>query len=208
MKTAFLLLGLAVVALSPAQAQVFRPHSFGYGHRGGWHGSSYGWGHGHFSSGPRWSVNLGFGPSYYGAYRAPVYYYDSGYYDSGYDYAPAYTYAQPSYTASGTWLGAIAGAIIGNNSGSLGHNAWRGAAYGAGLGYIFGAVADNNAARARASAAAQANASVVIAAPAPAAPAATAVTPAANPQQPITIINNYYNGATPPMSQANGLFGR
>ena len=41
-----------------------------------------------------------------------------------------------------------------------------------------------------------------------AAPAATAVTPAANPQQPITIINNYYNGATPPMSQANGLFGR
>lgn len=205
MKTALLLLGLAVVALSPAQAQVFRPHSFGSGYRPGWHGPSRGW-----DSGPRWSVNVGFGPSYYWthAYRAPVYVVDSGYYGYGYDYAPAYTYAQPSYTASGTWLGAIAGAIIGNNSGSLGHNAWRGAAYGAGLGYLVGAVADSSAARARAVSAAQtASAPVMTVAPAPAAAASTAA-PAANSQQPITIINNYYNGATPPMSQANGLFGR
>lgn len=204
MKTAFLLLGLAMVALAPAQAQVFRPHSFGY--RSGWHGPSHGW---RYGGGPRWSVSLGFGPGYYySGYRAPVYYSDYGYYDYGYDYTPAYTYAQPSYTASGTWLGAIAGAIIGNNSGSLGHNAWRGAAYGAGLGYIFGAVADNNAARARAAAAAQAaTVPVVTVAPAPAA-TATTVAPAAGSQQPITIINNYYNGATPPMSQANGLFGR
>jgi hypothetical protein len=208
MKTALLLLGLAVVALSPAQAQVFRPHSFG--NRGAWHGPNHGWGYG---GGPRWSVNLGFGPAYYWVhpYRAPIYVADASYGYYGYDYTPAYTYAQPSYTASGTWLGAIAGAIIGNNSGSLGHNAWRGAAYGAGIGYIAGAVADNNAARARAVAATQAaNAPIITVAPAPAAAATTTTTaaPAATSQQPITIINNYYNGATPPMSQANGLFGR
>jgi opacity protein-like surface antigen len=63
MKTALLLLGLAVVALSPAQAQVFRPHSFG--NRGAWHGPNHGWGYG---GGPRWSVNLGFGPAYYWAH--------------------------------------------------------------------------------------------------------------------------------------------
>jgi uncharacterized protein YcfJ len=52
---------------------------------------------------------------------------------------------RPDYRANGLIIGAIAGAIIGNNSGSLGHNAWRGAAIGAGAGYVIGSVAEANA---------------------------------------------------------------
>ncbi len=44
----------------------------------------------------------------------------------------------------GAAWGAIAGAVIGHNSGSLGHNAWRGAAYGALAGAVIGDLADNH----------------------------------------------------------------
>lgn len=48
---------------------------------------------------------------------------------------------------NGAVLGGIAGAVIGNNSGSLHHNAWKGAAIGAGAGLILGeAVGNANAA--------------------------------------------------------------
>ena len=49
---------------------------------------------------------------------------------------------------SGAALGAIAGAVIANNSGSLGHDGLRGAAWGAGIGLIAGQIAgDANADR-------------------------------------------------------------
>jgi len=56
---------------------------------------------------------------------------------------------RPNYAGNGLLLGAIAGAIIGNNSGSLGHDAWRGAAYGAGAGLLLGAIAESSARRRR-----------------------------------------------------------
>ncbi len=192
MKT-ILLLVLALGTLAPAQAQIFRPGSFRGNSHVVWHGDNHGGSR--YRGGPWWGVGL-YAPVILGAYdyRAPAYYSDYGYsnygYDSGY-------YAQPSYQASGTWLGALAGAIIGRNSGSLGHNAWRGAAYGAGLGYILGTVADANG-RAREVAAARTLS--VQAAPSVAAPAA--------PAQPVTIINNYYNTPATAMSPANSLFGR
>jgi hypothetical protein len=193
MKT-ILLLGLVLGALTPAQAQIFHPASF-RGHSGGrgdGHSSYYRGGYG-----PWWGIGFG---AYYGTPRTSIYLadygssgtygYDAGYYDTGY-------YAQPGYQASGTWLGALAGAIIGRNSGSLGHNAWRGAAYGAGLGYILGTVADINV---HAREAATARPMSVQGATQMAAPAA--------PAQPVTIINNYYNAPATAMSPANGLFGR
>ncbi len=39
-------------------------------------------------------------------------------------------------TVNGAVLGGIAGAVIGNNSGSLNHNAWKGAAIGAVAGLL------------------------------------------------------------------------
>jgi len=50
-------------------------------------------------------------------------------------------------TARGLALGAIAGAVIGNNSGDLGHNAWRGPASGAAVGGILGSAAADEHAR-------------------------------------------------------------
>lgn len=177
-----LLLGLVLVTLAPAQAQVFRPAGFG-GHSG-WHGVGRGFG---YRDG-WWGVGV-YVPVVLGGYiyrDVPAYYSDAGYYDTGY-------YAAPSYQASGTWLGALAGAIIGRNSGSLGHSAWRGAAYGAGLGFLLGTVADSNV---------RARAGTVIR------QSAVPVQSAAPASQPVTIINNYYNTPSTPMSSANGLFGR
>ena len=75
-------------------------------------------------------------PEYYGGsyYSYPV---SSGYYaDDDYD--------GTNYRGNGLVLGALAGAIIGNNSGGLRHNAWRGAALGAATGYLLGALAENH----------------------------------------------------------------
>ena len=41
-------------------------------------------------------------------------------------------------TVSGAVLGGLAGAVMGNNSGDLGHNAWRGAAIGTAAGALLG----------------------------------------------------------------------
>lgn len=50
---------------------------------------------------------------------------------------------------NGAVLGGIAGAVIGNNSGDLRHNAWKGAAIGAGAGLLLGeAIGNANASRA------------------------------------------------------------
>jgi hypothetical protein len=154
------------------------------------------------------------GPAYHGGYRggphgrvgyhpgfrpAPVYYgsfgggYAPGYYGS-YVYDRPYVAGYPNYAANGLWLGALTGAIIGNNSGTFHHSAGRGALWGAGVGLLLGSVAEAN------RRAVVYESQPAVAAP-PAAPAAAA------PAAPVTIINNYY-GTPPPMSSANSMFGR
>jgi len=121
---------------------------------------------------------------YYG-YSQPYYYSDYG-------------YGRPSYASTGLLLGGLTGAIIGNNS--HGHNAWRGAAWGAGAGLLLGAIADQNVRESDERAAAVQDAE-----------AAAAVQNAAATQsapQNVTIVNNYYSGSSTPMSSANGMFGR
>ena len=198
---------LALFALAPAQAQIFRPeaaggvvlggiagaiigNNSGSLHHNAWQGAAIGAGagllfgsafgeSGYQNTGANIQVPV---PGAY-VYRDAPYFYDSG---------PGYVYDRPDYAATGTLLGGIAGAIIGNNS--RGHNAWRGAAIGAGAGYLFGSIAENNARR-RETAAAQ----TVMANPAPATSA----------PQNVTVINNYYGNSAPaPMAQANALFGR
>jgi hypothetical protein len=106
-------------------------------------------------------------------------------------------------------LGAVAGGIIGHNSGSFRHNGWRGAAWGAGAGWLLGSIVDSNRYYGgygydypRRSVVVERPVYVQESAPVQAA----APAPAAAPQQ-VTIINNYYGNATP-MTQANSLFGR
>ena len=154
-----------------------------YGHRGYYSPRSYGgrgWGsrgYGYYE--PGFTVGYWPGYSYYGGYDYPVY--DNyGYYGNG------------SAAASGLLLGGLAGGIIGNNSGAFHHSGWRGAAWGAGLGWLLGTVADSNRR---------------VVAPVAPAPVVQAQAQTAAPAQPITIINNYYNSSTP-MSGANSLFGR
>jgi len=178
-----LLIGSAV-GESNRRASAHRPFAPSYYH------SPFG-GYGY---GPRLSYGYWPQPVYYRPYvyrTEPVRYYDNS------DY---YVASRPNYAGSGLFLGALAGAIIGNNSGSLGHNAWRGAAYGAGAGLLLGSIAESNARRREAAAESVANA-----APVQSAPAANVG------QQATTIINNnYYNTPAPatPMSAANAMFGR
>ena len=178
------------LTLAPAQAQHFRhggDHVRWHGHRPGF---SYGHGYGYGVYRPGVSISYGYGywPGAYVYRSAPVYVYDDVSYDT--------VSTRPNYAGNGLLLGAIAGAIIGNNSGSLGRDAWRGAAYGAGAGLLLGAIAENNARRREAVAA-----PLVISGPTAAATAAPAPTTApavvAPPQAPAT-----------PMSQANRMFGR
>jgi hypothetical protein len=209
MKT-ILSLGLALMALVPAHAQIFRPEAVNGALLGGiagaiignnsgslrhdaWRGAAIGAGAGLIlgsalgdardrdgwygsSPAPRAYVYRN-GPRY----RRPVY--DGGYY-----------YSRPDYRGTGVIVGGLTGAIIGNNSRGFHHNGWRGAAWGAGLGYIFGSIAEENA-RDREAVVESAPVVVQTAAPSP------------QPQQ-VTIINNYYNAPATPMTSANGLFGR
>jgi outer membrane lipoprotein SlyB len=143
--------------------------------------------------------------SYDYSYRySPSYRY--GYDHSGY-YSPSYSsyYREPVYYSSGSrnrastglLLGGIAGAIIGHNSGDLRHNAWRGAAIGAGSGWLLGAIADE---RARERNREQ---------PIVYAPETSETTAPAQQTVPQTvIINNNYYGTASSMSSANSLFGR
>lgn len=222
MKTA-LCLFVALATLGTVRAEVYRSgvagggqgaevnaHRSGdhheYGHRGygGDHrthvGVSFGYGYsrsyGYYGS-PYYGHGAGW--SYYSPYRAyPVYSYYPGY-GADYPYYDSYGYGGGSYATNGLLLGALAGGIIGNNSGDFRHSGWRGAAWGAGVGWLLGAVAD-----AHRRPVVYQNTSV--AAP-PAAVMQAPVQAAAPAQQPVTIINNYYNTSTP-MSGANSLFGR
>ncbi|MFA5058830.1 MAG: YMGG-like glycine zipper-containing protein, partial [Opitutaceae bacterium] len=156
MKTSLTLV-LALLALAPAQAQIFRPESAsgavlgalagaiignnsGDLHHNAWRGAAIGAGAGLILGNvigdtrerQAWSRTQVPVPA------APVYLYRG---PAGYGYVPA----RPDYRATGTLLGGIAGAIIGHNSGDLRHNGWKGAAIGAGVGYLFGSIAEQNA---------------------------------------------------------------
>lgn len=162
---------------------------------------------------PPVQVSVGYGRGYYGhsgyghryyrgsvgyGYVAPGYGYYAGYGDGYPYYGSAGYYGSGSGAANGLLLGALAGGIIGHNSGDFRHNGWRGAAWGAGAGWLLGSIFDAN----RRAVVYESAPPVVYQAPAaPAQPAAQAA-----PQQ-VTIINNYYNNTTP-MSAANGMFGR
>jgi hypothetical protein len=215
MKTTIFLL-LAVATVTTTRAEIFRsgaargsrgePHLSAHrgdlhrhgGHHGGHWGSHHrhtvvriGLGHGYYGS--PWGYGRGWG--FYSPYRhVPGYSYYPGYGDA-YPYYGTYGYGNGSYATNGLLLGALAGGIIGHNSGDFRHNGWRGAAWGAGLGWLLGTVADSNR-----------RAAVYHSAPIISQPVAVQAQPAAQPQQ-VTIINNYYNSATP-MSGANSLFGR
>ncbi len=206
MKTLLSLVLLVVLGSVSAQAQIFRPeavsgaalgaiagaiignNSGSLGHDGA-RGAAWGAGiglitgqiAGDANAERRWGAGVTMRAG--GRYdRGPVY---------GVDHGPL-VWDRPVDRGNGLVLGAITGAIIGNNSRIFGHSGARGAAWGAGIGYVLGAISEENA-RYR-----------TVPAPvrvieAPAAPAA--------PQQ-ITIINNYYNTPATPMTPANQLFGR
>jgi hypothetical protein len=196
---AFLALSVALTAILPTQAEIFRPGA----HRGNRPAAPHDRGHVAVAHrGPHYggyiyrrppTVHVSYRPAYYPAYGYyPGYGVDYPYYGSlGY-------YGSGSAASSGFWLGALAGGIIGHNSGEFRHNGWRGAAWGAGVGWLLGSIADANR---RPVAYATAPQTV-----APAPQVVSAPAQAATPQQ-VTIINNYYNSSSP-MSGANSLFGR
>jgi hypothetical protein len=212
MKTA-LSLCLGLLLLTPAHAQIFRPgaanrharHSHVSAPRGSdyiyRHGSSY---RGHDHRVGHWGYSRQFDRHSHGRHGysyVPSFGYYSGY-DYGYPYYGSYGYyGSSNAAANGLLLGALAGGIVGHNSGDFRHNGWRGAAWGAGAGWLLGSVIDAN------------RRPVVYGNPAPvlvqqAAPVAQVAAPATQTQpQQVTIINNYYGGATP-MSAVNGMFGR
>ena len=204
MKT-FINLSIALAVVVTIQPEIFRPGGGrgsprdGHADRGhvrAVHPSHHHGGYGGYIYRNRPSVYFSYGPAYYPSYGYyPGYGVDYPYYgDVGY-------YGSGSAASSGFWLGALAGGIIGHNSGDFRHNGWRGAAWGAGAGWLLGSIVDAN--RRPTS---YATAPVVVTPPVQAAPAVAAQPVAAAPQQ-VTIINNYYNSASP-MSGANSLFGR
>jgi hypothetical protein len=210
MKTVFLFCA-ALVAVAPARAQIFRPvavnnailggvigavigNNSGSLHHNAWQGAAIGAGAGLLLSASAGDASHGGTYLYrdepraygYPAYHQPYY---PGY--RYYDY-----YGRPDYRGPGVFFGGVAGAIIGNNSRGFHHDAWRGAAWGAGIGYLLGSVAESNARYYE-----RVNESL------PVYVQPTVTTPAA-PAQNITIINNYYSTPATPMSAANDLFGR
>lgn len=183
-----------------ARVSVRAGYGYGYGHGGGfrhhhggypWHDRSY--------------VSFGYYDSPYAYSTYPYSYYETPVvYSTAPAYAPPayYVASRPSYAASGTILGGIAGAIIGHNSGDLHHNGWKGAAIGAGAGLILGSIIDN----------AERSSRPVESIPVydnTARVTETQSAPAAQTQQaPVTIINNYYNTSPSAMTSANSLYGR
>lgn len=158
-------------------------------------------GHGHPYVYRRAPVYYSYGYGYYGrprSYGSDVYYsYDAPIYDGTvYD---SDSYDSTDYRGNGLVLGALAGAIIGNNSGGLRHNAWRGAAYGAATGYLLGALAENHV---------RTRPAVVSAAPVAYAPAATTSSEAPVSAGGQTPAVTPAPATTSSMTAANSLFGR
>lgn len=204
MKT-FVALTIALAALVPVSAQVFRPETVngailggiagavignnsGDLHHNAWKGAAIGTVAGALigsavdeSRAERERTQV---PMYAG-YRA----YSPSY--RGYGYR---SYGRPSYAANGLFWGGLAGAVIGRNS--HWHNGWRGAAWGAGAGWLLGTMADEDAAY---------YPEPVLVAPV-SEPAPVQTAQSSGPQN-VTIINNYYGG-TSASGSANSLFGR
>jgi uncharacterized protein YcfJ len=175
------------------------PRTYLYRNSGRWHGGG-GW-HGHsgyYGRGYGWRGHSGFYSSYY--YPSTYIYLDRSAYDYPV-YVDDYETVRPNYAANGAILGALAGAVIGNNSGDLRHNGWRGAGLGAAAGYLIGSIAENNARRREAILTAQAQQQVVN--PAPMAAAAESAAPARS----VTVSEPAPSTAST-MSSANSLFGR
>ncbi len=209
MKTTISLLAL-VLAAAPVKAQLFTPSTVGGAALGAIAGGVIGNNTGSRNGTQGAVIGAVAGGLLGSAYaqskrEASPYYYNTGgpsyYYSSGSSYAPPAYYsspasAQPSRTATTTLLGGVAGAIIGHNNG---RHTWQGAAIGAGTGYLLGRLSEPS----RIS-------HPVSGGYAPYAyygQPVVATAPAVQPQQ-ITIINNYYGGASTPMSNANSMFGR
>jgi len=218
MKT-LLSLGFALLTLAPAQAQIFGPRSVDGALLGGIAGAVIGHNSGSLSHNGWQGAAIGAG---IGALLGAAADNNSARYDTGVPlgHSGAYIYRDSpgryggyrggSAANDGLWLGALAGGIIGHNRGfSHGRDGWRGAAWGAGAGWLLGSLIDSN----RYSYGGYDYAygydyprAVVMSQPQPVVvQAASAPVPAA-PQQ-ITIINNYYGNAAP-MASANAMFGR
>ncbi len=138
----FVLLGLGVLPLVPARAQVFGPGAVNGALFGGLIGGAIGGGrHGWQDAAIGASAGLLLGS----AADSERTYIDrdppEAVYAGGYD---TY-YAQPNYALTSTVVGGVLGGIIGNNSGR--RNGWAGAAIGAGLGYLIGSAAERPPAR-------------------------------------------------------------
>lgn len=118
--------------------------------------------------------------------------------DYGFRYpAPLVVYPAPvaapaGPAATGFWLGALAGRILGHNGGDLGHNAWREAALGAGAGLLLGSVVE-------ASRTAPVSYREI---PPPAPPVPEFRAPA---HVPVRVVRPL--GDTSPLAEANALFG-
>ena len=221
MKTLFSL-ALGLLALVPARAQFFGPstangallggiagavigHNSGSLSHNGWQGAAIGAGVGALigAASDRNASGREIGP----AAGRDGYVYREGYrgVNRGGDY-----YYGGGYARDGVWIGALAGGIIGHNSGgNWRHNGWRGAAWGAGAGWLLGSVLDANYGYDRGYYSGYDYIyprAITLPAPQPVVVQAAPAAPAAAPQQ-VTIINNYYGNASP-MASANSLFGR
>ena len=207
MKTLLSLALLVLLGPVSAQAQIFRPEAVSGATLGAIAGAIIGNNSGNHNGlqGAAWGAGIGLITGQIAGdanaergWGAGVTVRSGGRYERGpaygVDRGPLVWDRRPVYRGDGLVLGAITGAIIGNNSGIFGHRGDRGAAWGAGIGYVLGAISEENA-RVRA----VAPPVRVIEVPAPAAPP---------PPQQITIINNYYNTPATAMTPANQLFGR
>ena len=213
MKTS-VLLGLALLAVVPAPAQIFRPASLDGAILGGIAGAIIGNNSGSLHHNAWQGAAIGAGTGLLFGAVADANRARSGYDHAGPDYpdyAGAYVYRHPrvvrdgygysygygSAATEGLWLGALAGGIIGHNSRGFHRNGWHGAAWGAGAGWLLGSMVDANACYSSPRSVVVREAPVVVsAAPAPAVP------------QQVTIINNYYNAPASQLAAANTLFGR
>ncbi len=215
MKTLFSI-GLGLLALASAQAQIFSPQTLNGAFLGGIAGAVIGHNSGSLSHNGWQGAAIGAGvgallgaaadnnAARYG-YGAPVasgsYVYRDGYRGG---YSGGYGYYGGSAAADGLVFGALAGGLIGHNRGfGHGRDGWRGAAWGAGAGWLLGSIADANFGYYRGYDYGYPRTVVMPATP----PVAVQAAPAAPAPQQVTIINNYYGNASP-MAGANSLFGR
>ena len=206
MKTLFSL-GCALLALASAQAQIFGPRAANGAILGGIVGAVIGHNSGSLSHNGWQGAAIGAGVGALLGASADT---NNAYYG----HAPAapgrYVYRNENrggYANDGLWLGALAGGIIGHNRGfSHGRDGWRGAAWGAGAGWLLGSIIDANSGYYGSSYDYYYPRTVVLPQSQPVYVQSPAPAAAPAPQQ-VTIINNYYGNAAP-MAQANSLFGR